>query len=483
MLGAAEPMSRHRALQGGRIEMAYKAFRLIAVLAMGILTGALLYAQEFRGRIQGSVMDSSQAVVVGATVTLLNTQTGVSTIRETNETGHYIFDLVDPGMYTITVERQGFAKFVQEKITLQQRGDIAVIATLRAGDVKETVTVSAEASVVQFNTAKLETTVDSRLVNNLPQVYRTPFLLAQLDPAVEKNDSGTEFMPYHSWGPNNQRVGGGATYSNDLQVDGAPVGVGFKTGYVPSPDMVQEVNVQQNAVDAEYGHSSGSNISLTLKSGTNEWHGTAFYQGQYPWANAFENRVFRTINMGRTHMYGGTVSHPVLKNKLFNFVAFEGWNKTDPQNLLNTLPTDLERQGDFSQSLNGAGGLRTIYDPWSTVTSADGQTITRTPYPGNMIPGSMQDPVAVHYMSHLWKPNRAGTGNYHLNNFYASAADQVPLQELLGSRRLPGHRQAARFRPLQHVRDAGHRHESDRLGLLPVGPRQPARRQFVSRAT
>jgi hypothetical protein len=326
------------------------------------------------------------------------------------------------------VEFAGFSRFVQENIVLQQRGDLAVNAVLKTGDVKETITVSAEASVVQFNTAKLDTTVDSKLVANLPQIYRTPFLLAQLDPAVEKNDGGTEFQPYHSWGPNNQRVGGGALYSNDLQVDGAAVGIGYKTGYVPSPDMVQEVNVQQNAVDAEYGNSSGSNISLTLKSGTNEWHGTGFYQGQYPWANAYENRVFRTVNLGRTHMYGGTVSHPILKNRLFNFVAYEGWDKTDPSTLLQTLPTDLERAGDFSQSLNGSGGLRTIYDPWSTQTSADGATITRTPFPGNIIPASAQDPVAVHYLGKLWKPNRPGRGNYHLDNFAASLPISFPYK-------------------------------------------------------
>jgi hypothetical protein len=399
-----------------------------SVVLAAVLFAAVLHAQEFRGRIQGTVVDSSGGAVVGAAVTLLNTQTGVSSNRQTNETGHYIFDLISPGTYTVTVEFAGFSKFAQENIILQQRGDIAVNAVLKAGDVKETVTVSAEASVVQFNTSKLDTTVDSRLVNNLPQIYRTPFLLAQLDPAVEKNDGGTEFQPYHSWGPNNQRIGGGAIYSNDLQVDGAAVGIGYKTGYVPSPDMVQEVNVQQNAVDAEYGNSSGSNISLTLKSGTNIWHGTAFYQGQYPWANAYENRVFRTINLGRTHMYGGTVSHPVLKNRLFNFVAYEGWEKTDPSTLLNTLPTDLERTGDFSQSLNGSGGLRTIFDPWSTVTSADGATITRTPYPGNIIPSSAQDPVALHYMAKLWKPNRPGRGNYHLDNYAASLPIKFPYK-------------------------------------------------------
>ena len=116
-------------------------------------------------------------------------------------------------------------------------------------------------------------------------------------------------------------------------------------------------------------------------------------------------------------MYGGTVGHPIIKNKLFNFVAYEGWKKTDPQTLTQTLPTDLERTGDFSQSLNGSGGLRTIYDPWTTLTSPDGATVTRTPYPGNKIPGSVQDPVALHYMGQLWKPNRPGTGNYHLNNY------------------------------------------------------------------
>ncbi len=338
-----------------------RALGLLLVLA--VVCAVSSFAQEFRGRIQGTITDTSQAAIVGATVTLLNVNTGVSTTRQSNETGHYIFDLVDPGTYTISVEFAGFSKFVQENVLMMQRGDMTVNATLKAGDVRETVTVAAEASTVQFNTAKLETTVDSHLTNNMPQIFRTPFFLAQLDPSVEKNDYASENMPYHSWGPNQQRVGGGQNYTNDLQVDGAPVGIGYKTSYVPSPDMVQEVNVQQNAIDAEYGHSSGSAISLTLKSGTNDWHGTAFYQGQYPWANALENRVIRSINLGRNHMYGGTVGHPILKNKLFNFVAYEGWNQTDPQSLIETLPTDLERQGNFSQSLNGSGGLRTIYDP------------------------------------------------------------------------------------------------------------------------
>src|SRR4029079_14432229 len=195
-----------------------------------------------------------------------------------------------------------------------------------------------------------------------------------------------------------------------------------------SPDMVQEVNVQQNAVDAEYGHSAGSAINLTLKSGTNQWHGTAFYQGQYPWANAVGNRVYQTVNLGRNHMYGGTVGHPIIRNKLFNFVAYEGWKQTDPSILLQTLPTDLERMGDFSQSLNTSGGLRTIYDPWSTVTSADGKTISRTPFPNNVIPSGRLDPVAVGYAQNLWKPNGPGIGPSHVNNYSVSLPIQFPYK-------------------------------------------------------
>jgi hypothetical protein len=400
-----------------------KLLLLAAALVAGNVSG-----QEYRGRIQGLVTDTSHAAIAGATVTLNNIKTGIPSVRQTNEGGHYLFDLVQPGDYTVSFEFSGFGKFVEQKVNLQQRADITVDATLKPGDVRETVTVAGEATAVQFNTSKLETTVDSKLTSNLPQLYRSPFLLAQLDPAVERNDGNSEYMPYHSWGANQQRVGGGANFTNDLQVDGAPVGIGYKTAYVPSPDMVQEVNVQQNAVDAEYGHSSGSAISLTLKSGSNQWHGSAFYQGQYPWANALENRVYRNVNLGRNHMYGGTLGHPILKNKLFNFVAYEGWQQTDPQTLVETLPTDLERQGNFSQSFNASGGLRTIYDPWSTVTSADGKTITRTPFPGNIIPGGRLDPVAVSYAAHLWKPNSDGIGPYHINNYSAALPIKFPYK-------------------------------------------------------
>ncbi|MBL8222911.1 MAG: carboxypeptidase regulatory-like domain-containing protein, partial [Bryobacterales bacterium] len=391
--------------------------RTIGALLLAVFA-TLLPAQEYRGRIQGSVTDSTEAAVAGATVTLANVNTGVNSTRQTNEQGRYLFDLILPGTYTVTVQLQGFQRFVQEKVLLLSRGDITVDAVLRPGDVREAVTVSDAAAQVQFNTSKLETTVDSTLVSNLPQMSRNPLLLARLDPAVVQQDTAREVEPYFTWAGNRQEVGGGRNYSNDLQVDGSPIGIGYKTSYMPSPDSVQEVAVQQNAIDAEYGHSSGSAITLTMKAGTNAWHGNAFHQGQYPWANALENRVFRTINLGRIHMYGGTLGNPIVKNKLFNFFAYEQWRKTDPNDFINTVANDLERAGNFSQSMNAVGGLRTIYDPFTTQTSADGRTITRNPFPGNMIPQSQQDPIARQYIAGLWKSNRAGQGPYNINNYY-----------------------------------------------------------------
>ena len=166
-----------------------------ATFAVIWLAAASLWSQEYRGRVQGSVTDTSQSAIVGATVTLANTQTGVTSVRETNESGRYLFDFVLPGPYTVTVQFAGFQRFIQEKIVLHSRADITVDAVLRPGDVREAVTVSDQASTVQFNTSKLETTVDAALVSNLPQMSRNPLLRARLDPAAGGQATGGQGGP------------------------------------------------------------------------------------------------------------------------------------------------------------------------------------------------------------------------------------------------------------------------------------------------
>ncbi|MEI9976718.1 MAG: hypothetical protein WDO73_34460 [Ignavibacteriota bacterium] len=132
----------------------------------------------------------------------------------------------------------------------------------------------------------------------------------------------------------------------------------------------------------------------------------AFYQGEYPWANAILDRVTRTANIQRKQIFGGAIGHPILHNKWFNFAAFEGWQFTDPQTLTGELPTTLERQGNYSQSLNQQGAMRVIYDPMSTVTSGNGSSVSRTPFPGNIIPAGRLSSVAAAYSAVLPAPTQ-----------------------------------------------------------------------------
>lgn len=403
-------------LQGFCCDRRNRFVLAVCVYALFVLSVHQCFGQDYRARLQGTVTDQSKAIVAGAEVTLINVATGVATVQQSNQSGHYLFDLVEPGTYRLTASATGFSKFEAQDVVLQTRSDLTVDVPLKTGDVQETVTVTAEVAAVQFNTSKLETTVDSRLTGSMPQVYRSPFLLAQLDPAVVPSVGNGDWNPFNSWGPGSQSIGGGADYSNDLQVDGSPTGIGVKNSFQPTLDSVQEVNVQQSSVDAEFGHSAGSAITMITKSGTNQFHGLAFYQGQYPWANAVEDRVNRALNLDRKNMYGGTFGNPILRNKLFNFASFEGWKYDQPTTLLETLPTALERQGNFSQSLNNNNQLRTIYDPMTTVTDSQGN-VTRTPFPGNIIPASRIDPIAAQYTSMLWQSNVPGIGPYHINNY------------------------------------------------------------------
>jgi hypothetical protein len=386
-----------------------------AFAVLGLLLMAAVYGQDYRGRIQGTVLDSSQAAIVGAEVIITNLDTNVTATRPTNATGHFIFDLVEPGRYNVSIQSPGFNAFRQESVVLTQRGDATVDAVLKVGNVSDTVSVTAEAAQVQFNNARLETSVDSKIADSLPQYFRDPLLLSKLDPMVAGNDTNTERRPFNSLSTSGQSVGGQASAS--YQVDGASVNIGVWSGYVPPPDSVQEVNILVNAVDAEFGRGPGGAVTVTTKSGTNQYHGLGYYQGAYPWLNAKLNRVTNVSSIARTHIFGGNFGGPIKRDKVFNFFSFEGWQFTDPQQLNFTVPTALERIGDFSQSLNTAGNLRAIYDPNTTQTTNNGATITRTPFVGNVIPLTRQSFVARQYVAVLEQPTTNGTGNYHTNNY------------------------------------------------------------------
>ncbi|MBL8295710.1 MAG: TonB-dependent receptor [Bryobacterales bacterium] len=250
---------------------------------------------------------------------------------------------------------------------------------------------------------------------------RNPFTLALLNPAVVNRFPSTR-NPFFMWSSSSIDVGGDTGTKNDLLIDGAPSQIGPKGSYSPPMDAVQEFSVQQNSVDAEFGHSAGGILSLGTKSGTNEWHGTAYYFGRNPALNALTNSVTNTPNQVRNHIWGGTVGHPIRKNKLFAFTAYEAWRQTEPRIAQGTLPTDLEREGDFSQSLNGDGGLCAIFDPWTTGFNAATGAVTRTPFPANRTPQARIDLTALRILQDVWKPNGPGTGFAGQNNFQTGYA-------------------------------------------------------------
>jgi hypothetical protein len=389
----------------------------VSALLLGlILLNSSSEAQNNRAQVEGLVTDSSGAVVPNATVTLKNVNTGIDTVRLTSSTGLYVFDLVNPGNYTLSAKATGFPEFTQPVFQVQSGGDVTINAVLSTGTLTQTITVNAEAGAIEFNNSSDNLTIDTKMANDTPRLDRNPFKLTLIEPQAV-NTRG-EVQPYNSWSANSVDLGGGTNLKNELLIDGTPIGIGQKVAYVPNTDDVQESIISTNGVEAEYGHSAGGTIDVTTKSGTNEWHGGAFYLGRYPWLSAESDRTQNVLASTRQNMYGGTFSNPILKNKLFNFFSIEDWHVSSPGTFNQTVPTTAEKSGDFSHSLNADGSLRMIYDPFSTVVN--GSTVTRTPFPNNTIPASRFDPSASALLNDFWAPNNAGSNLTGENNYLAS---------------------------------------------------------------
>ena len=286
------------------------------------------FAQTYRAQVRGLIADQSGAALPGAAVTLANINTGIAATKQSDSSGLYVFDYVDPGTYRVTVDAAGFGRFTQQNVVVQSGSDVTVNATLNPGTVQQNVTVESAPPAVDFTSSNQELTLDTKMSNDTPRLDRNPFKLTLLEPAAV-NTRG-EMLPFNSWAPNSVDLGGGTNLKNNLLVDGSPVGMGHKTGFVPNQDDVQETIVSRNSVEPESGHSAGGLISVTTKAGTNEWHGSAFYLGRYPWLNAEADRTTFSQNATRQNMYGGTLGNAIIKNKLFNFFSIEDWKVASP---------------------------------------------------------------------------------------------------------------------------------------------------------
>jgi hypothetical protein len=254
----------------------------------------------------------------------------------------------------------------------------------------------------------------------------SPWTLALLNPAtINLYNDNAHRQPFRMMEQSGGDIGGPTAFKNEMLLDGTAVTQSERASYTPPMDAVQELVVQQNSTDAEYGFSAGGAINLSLKSGTNTIHGSAYYFGRNPATDALANRIDRSPSLYRQNSWGGTLGNPLIKNKLFNFFAYEQWRAVTPSSREETMPTAAEKTGDFSGALTSTGQMRVIYDPTTTVFDPVANTVTRKPITclgvANVICGNAIDSTAKALMPYIWGPNTtpdSPTGLFNLKVTY-----------------------------------------------------------------
>ena len=397
-----------------------------------------LLAQGDRGVITGTVTDPGGAVVPGAQITATQGSTNASYKVKTSTTGDYTVPSLPVGTYAVRVEVQGFKSHITNNVIISPGQEVRVDVRLEVGTTQSSIEVSAAAQMVQTENARVATTVSSALVDALPvQVNgnsRSPFDLAGY--TAEVNGAGTFRI-----GGGNDTVGitlDGSSLAGDKIGSDAGSG-GAAAMNSPSVEALTEFTVEASGFKAETGHASGGTLSFVSKSGTNQFHGSAFefLRNQDFDAKGFFNSVnpiYKQNNFGVTA--GGPVYLPKLyngKNKTFFFASYEGFrNRVGAGNgSFFSVPPPAFYKGDLSQWVNGSGQLYQIYDPGSQMQLANG-TYQRTPFANNQIPQSRFDPTIVpilNYVSTILQPNRPGivpgTFGYVNNNFYNNTGTSI----------------------------------------------------------
>lgn len=370
---------------------------LLLVMVGTVLASSLVFAQ-FRSSIEGTVADSSGAVVVGAQIVLMNQDTGVSQTTASNDAGVYHFPSLGPGHYTLTTTKAGFQTFRQENITLAAEETRTVPLVLKVGQTQETVTVTTEAAAVQLAESKIASDIGTREINQLPIAGRNVFNLVSMTPGVTGTGqaSGGAFdnsvfslVNGGQTNANGQRGDANAFYLDNTYATSNPdPGVYNLT---PNPDSIAELHVSVNDYSAEYGHSSGLMIQAVTKSGTNQFHGSLF---EYHTDNALEARALGvapgSVAASRRNEFGGSVGGPIQKDKMF---AFFSWDqlKSNQAGVLNgtvetpdfvnfmkaNFPNNLSTQllTNFPATIVNPSAIQTVQD-------LDPNCATTAPVPG-----------------------------------------------------------------------------------------------------
>jgi Carboxypeptidase regulatory-like domain/TonB-dependent Receptor Plug Domain len=375
---------------------------VMAVILATVVSQPLFAQNRNAGEIRGTLLDQSGAAMPGATVTLTNIQTGITSTLSVGNDGLYDAPSVEPGTYNVTFFKEGFKKLVRSGIVLHVE-TITLDAQLQIGSSLQEVTVEASTPIVQTETSDRRLVLTNEAVTELPIVggswYALTGQLAGVNPGKGGQDASGEGIG----------VNGTTSYSSNWLIDG---GVGtFPVSQNPDfarppLDAIAEVNFNTSNFAAEYG-SGVAVFNVITKSGSNHWHGSAY---EYVQNDVLEARNFFAPNVTplRWNEFGGTFGGPIKRDKLFFFFSYQ----RNPTNTFSptfyTFPTAPMRVGDFS-----AAGLPTVYDP----ASVNGQN-QRTAFPGNKVPVSQIDPVAAKIQAYLPMPSLPGLAN---NYYYASS--------------------------------------------------------------
>src|SRR5574340_1233 len=412
-----------------------RGFRFAVVSAL-LVSG--LAAQESRATITGRVTDSTDAAVAKASLQIRNTETNEATAAVTSASGDYTVPLLRPGTYAISVQVPGFKAFTRSGLVLNVGQTATVNIVLEVGNLTDQITVSAEAPLVDTATGNRGAVIDNQQVTEFPLNGRNPFMLSTLAAGVNFNGALIYPRPFDNGAIAQWSLNGSLAANNDFMLDGAPNNAQAGTNniaLVPPVDSVQEFKVQTNSYDAQYGHTGGGVVNVSLKSGTNNLHGAIYeFARRNGWdANSFQNNAAGAPRTGHyLDQYGIQAGGPVYLPKLYNgrdksfFMAnYEGYREGTPGPLTLSVPELEMREGDFSKLVDAQGRKVTIYDP-TTGREVNG-TWTRDPFPGNIIPKDRVNPIAHKILGYMRKPNRpnpAGVG-YAERNVFVAGGDQI----------------------------------------------------------
>jgi hypothetical protein len=396
-----------------------------------LVSSGICFAQTFSASIAGVVTDPAGAIVSAAKLHLRNMGTNDARDVVSNEDGSYKFDNLLPGTYEITAEARGFKTYVQANMILRANTAANVNVSLEVGATQQKVEVTAEALLLDTQSANNSVTLDSHLIEGLPNNTRNPlnfvFSLAGTTEAQGgmTTRSGSFDQNYSMFGLN-----GGRSGNASILIDGAPSQAVDWGGLMVSPvnDSVQEQQIIQNVYDAQYERAGAGVVTLITKSGSNAFHGEFydFLRNSAFDANSWQNdRNGAPKGQFHRNQFGANLGGPILKRyNLYFFGAYEGLRQpeTDSSGLL-TVPTQAERNGDFSQTFNSDGSRSVIYNPFTTtpLTDASGNITgyTRQPFAGNRIPSSLFNSVGQKIANLYPLPNRPGQGPNQINNYFA----------------------------------------------------------------